>query len=503
MTTPTDTVDKGSAFNVDLTREPDKYDGCFDGVVLPPPGSEERVKLEKKLKRKLDSTILPVVVIMYILNYLDRNNIAAAKLGTMVQDLQLTSTQYSTCVSILFVSYICMQIPSNLMLAKIGHPNIYLPSIMLLWGVMSCLVAVVHSYGPLVVLRLVIGALEAGFYPGVIFYLSCWYTRLELAKRSAIFILGSYLSGAFSGLISYGVMQNLEGVHGLAAWRWLFIIEGVATFGFSLVAIPVLPSLPASTRWLSREERLLGVVRLLEDIKVTEEHAGAGAGGELEKNVDKKITTADRHTKRDRVINFFQIMFCIAGTASINTVFPTIVESLGYDRPRTLLLTAPPWLLCALTSFLNSLHSDRAGERYWHMVWGPVFSSIGFAIGLATDKVAPRYVAIMILLQIYNSWAVGYAWITNTINQPPMKRAAAIALINIGFNVPNIFMPYLFSSNASPRFYAGFSVCLVFAFSSVIGSTILRAQLVRLNKKLGNGEVVDGMDGRTGFRFLY
>ncbi|KAK9459531.1 major facilitator superfamily domain-containing protein [Lipomyces oligophaga] len=465
--------------------------------------------MEKRLKRKLDFTILPLMVGMYILNYLDRNNIAAAKLGTLMQDLNLSSTQYSTCVSILFVSYIIMQIPSNLILARIPRPNIYLPLIMTFWGILSACVGEVQSFGPLVALRILIGAFEAGFYPGVIYYLSCWYTRLELAKRSAIFILGSYLSGAFSGLIAYAVMQTLDGAHGKAAWRWLFIIEGVATVGFALLSIPILPSLPQNTRWLTKEERLLGVVRLLEDMQITEEETRKGvvmeAGDDpTEGKWQKKVALGLRQALSDpKVLVFFQIMFCISGTASINTVFPTIVESLGYERAETLLLTAPPWILCAITCFLNAVHSDRTGERFYHMIWGPTVSLIGFVIGISTTKIAPRYVAIMILLQIYNSWGVAFAWITNTINQPPMKRAAAIAVINIGFNVPNIFMPYLYTSGMSPHFYAGFGVCIMFAFFSVCGCFVMRFLLIRLNKRLAQGEIIDGMDGSTGFRFLY
>lgn len=413
-----------------------------------------------------------------------------------------------------------MQVPSNLILARLGRPNIYLPIIMMIWGLLSALVSVVQSYGTLVVLRLLIGIFEAGFYPGVIYYLSCWYTRLELAKRSSIFILGSYLSGAFSGFISYGVMKNLDGVHGKAAWRWLFIIEGVATVGFSIVCMPILPSLPQNTRWLSKEERLLGVVRLMEDFQQKEHEQSTAIGdlenvtGDNEKSVNaeaigdatfKDITPLQgvKLAVTDmKVIIFCQILFCIAGTASINTVFPTIVDSLEYDQTETLLLTAPPWILCAITCYINAWHSDRTKERFWHMIWGPAVSVIGFAIGLATLKTAPRYVAIMLLLQIYNSWGVGYAWITSIINQPPMKRAAGIAIVNIAFNVPNIFMPYLFSSGASPHFWGGFSLCLVFAALSVVGCVILRFHLIKLNKKLAAGEIVDGMDGKTGFRFM-
>ncbi|KAK9446903.1 major facilitator superfamily domain-containing protein [Limtongia smithiae] len=496
-----DLPEKPVTQNVEVANALGNLAGEYAGLEIPPPGTQERRDIERRLVRKIDFTMLPLIVALYILNYLDRNNIAAAKLSTFVEDLNLSATEYSCVVSIMFVSYILLQIPSNLILARIPRPNLYLPIIMIMWGIFTTLIARVNSFGPLVVLRLLIGAFEAGFYPGVIYYLSCWYTRLELAKRSSIFILGSYLSGAFSGFIAYGVVQNLDGVGGKAAWRWLFIIEGVTTVGVGLLAIPLLPSLPQNTRWLlTKEERLVGVMRLLEDVKLTELQQDACEEARTAVTVKQGVIMALRDPK---VLNFFEIMFCVAGTASINTVFPTIVESLGYEYSKTLLLTAPPWILCAITCYLNSYHSDRTQERFWHMVWGPALSVVGFAIGLATTKTAPRYVAIMILLQIYNSWGVGFAWITNTLNQPPIKRAAAISIINIGFNLPNVFMAYLFTSGDSPQFYAGFSLCLCFAALSIVGCVLMRFQIIRANKRLAEGYKVDGMDGSTGFRFYY
>ncbi|KAK9457079.1 major facilitator superfamily domain-containing protein [Dipodascopsis uninucleata] len=463
---------------------------------------------EKILKRKIDFTILPIVFCMYILNYLDRNNIAAAKLGSLLEDLNLTGTQYSTCVSILFVGYILMQIPSNLILERLGRPSLYLPAAMAVWGILSACTGAVQSYGALVAIRFLIGFFEAVFYPGVVFYLSCWYTKYEIAKRSAIFVCGSWMSGAFSGLISYAVLKDLDGKRGLAAWRWLFIIEGVVTVVFSVFAMFIMPELPATTKWLSKEERLLGVIRMIEDVGV-EDKDEAASPEEIHpdpKTVFEKLRIAlvgfEMAIKDPKAVNSFAIMFSIAVSAGVNTVFPTIVNSLGYGREETLLLTAPPWCLVAITSVLNSYHSDATGERFLHMIWGPVLSLTGFLIALVTTKTAPRYVAMMLILQIYNSWALGYAWLSSTIPRPPIKRAAAVAFVNTGGNIPNVFVPYLFYSTATPHYYAGFSVCLCFAAISMIGCIFLKLQLNRVNKRLARGETVSGMDGSTGFRFM-
>ena len=233
--------------------------------------SEERQHLEKLLIRKIDLRLLPMVIIMYIMNYLDRNNIAAARLAGL-QDppseggLNLSSTQYLTALSILFVGYVLMQIPSNLFLNKIGKPALYLPTVMIIWGVISAATAGAHSYGGLIAIRFFLGFVEAAYFPGCLFFLSSWYTRKELGFRTALLYSGSLLSGAFSGLISAGIANGLDGAKGFRAWRWLFIIEGVITIFLAFVAYIALPNFPRTTSWLTESERQLAIWRLDEDI---------------------------------------------------------------------------------------------------------------------------------------------------------------------------------------------------------------------------------------------
>lgn len=237
----------------------------------PPPlvkdlSSDERQRLELALVRKIDLRLLPMIILMYIMNYLDRNNIAAARLAGLEDELKLTSTQYLTALSILFVGYILMQIPSNLFLNKIGKPAMYLPTVMIVWGIISGATAGVQSYGGLVAVRFCLGFVEAAYFPGCLFYLSAWYTRKELGFRTAILYSGSLLSGAFSGLISAGITKGLDGAKNLRAWRWLFIIEGAITVVIAAAAFFVLPNFPRTTSWLTDNERQLAVWRLDEDI---------------------------------------------------------------------------------------------------------------------------------------------------------------------------------------------------------------------------------------------
>lgn len=476
-----------------------KFEEMFAGVEAPPPMTEERLVIEKKLKRKIDMTILPCVLFMYILNYLDRNNIAAAKLGGMMEDLGLTASQFSTCQILLFAGYIPATIPSNILLEKVGRPRFFISGAMLLWGVLSACVTKVNSFAGLCVLRVFIGVFEATFYPGVIFYLSCWYTRREIGVRAAIYVAGSWLSGAFSGLIAEGVLNNLDGVRGLEAWRWLFLIEGVATVAFSFFCMLILPELPATTRWLSPEERLVGVLRMVEDIGTTDEDVLVESGEKQGPLAGVILVLKD-----PKAYMFVALVFFIASAAGINAVFPTIVNSLGYSYSTTLYLTVPPWVLVAFTSLINSWHSDRVGERFWHCMIGPCISFIGFIIGISTLKFGARYTCMLLMLQMYTSWSLFFSWGVNNMPRPPIKRAAAVAIMNIGANIPNLYVPYLFNANgAAPHFYAGFGFCIAMLLCAISVMVGIRIVLAIQNKKLNNGETVDGMSPESGFRFLY
>jgi MFS family permease len=183
--------------------------------------SEHRARVEKKLKRKLD-TRCALFVLIYIMNYLDRNNIAAARLKGLQDDLKLNNDEYATCLSILYVGYILMQVPSNIMINRIQRPSLYIAAIMLLWGLVSTLSGVVHNFAGMVAIRFFLGFVEAAFLPGALLILSKWYTRRELTTRNAILFCGNLISNAFSALIGAGVLSNMQGVLGHAAWRWLF-----------------------------------------------------------------------------------------------------------------------------------------------------------------------------------------------------------------------------------------------------------------------------------------
>ncbi|KAK2603668.1 hypothetical protein QQS21_004141 [Conoideocrella luteorostrata] len=457
---------------------------------------EERQHLEKALLRKIDIRILPMIIIMYILNYIDR-------FAGLEDDLQLDAdgTQFSTAVSILFVGYLLMQVPSNLLLNKTGKPGKYLPACMAVWGVISAATAGCHSFGGLIAARFFLGFVEAAYFPGCLYYLSCWYTRKELGVRTTYLYAGSLISGAFSGLIAAGITGNMDGTRGLRAWRWLFIIEGAITVVIAIFAFFILPDFPRTTKWLGEEEMALATWRLEEDIGqddwVSSEEQTLWLGF--------KLALEDVKTWVLLVLLFGNI-----SAASVTNFFPTVVATLGYSNVITLLLTAPPYVLGVITTFAVAWHADRTGERFYHVTVPLCLAIATFIISASTTNTAARYVAIMLMIPgLYSGFTTALAWISNTIPRPPAKRAAALAFINAVANCTSIYTSYLYPKSARPRYTGAWIHNCILAAVAIVAAFVLNRMLVRLNKKLDRGERVDGAVNAApgeavehGFRFL-
>ncbi|KAI1467839.1 MFS general substrate transporter [Daldinia caldariorum] len=453
---------------------------------------EQRLELETRLRRKIDWRLLPMIILI--------NNIAAAKLAGLPEDLNLdpNASEFQTAVSILFVGYLLMQIPSNLFLNKIGKPAIYLPACMMIWGVISAATAAVTNFGGLIAVRFFLGFIEAAYFPGCLYYLS--YTRKELGLRTAFLYSGALISGAFSGLISAGITQNMDGARGLGAWQWLFVIEGVITVGVSFAAFWILPNFPRTTSWLSEEEKALAIWRLEEDIGeddwIDSEHQSLWTGA--------RLAFADLKTW---VLLF--LLFGIVASGSVTNFFPAVVKTLGYSNVITLLLTCPPYVLTVITTFINAWHADRTGERYFHIMI-PLFVALAaFILAAATTSLAPRYVAMMLMVPgVYCAFVVALAWISNTLPRPPAKRAAALAFINAVSNASSIYASYMYEDRMAPRYVIAMSVNCGTIFLSMVSATVLRLILVRLNRKLDQGiyvkgaiNALPGTAAEHGFRF--
>ncbi|KEZ45246.1 hypothetical protein SAPIO_CDS2720 [Scedosporium apiospermum] len=312
--------------------EPRKHDA--DHISLPRSGSEDT---PNKSSQGLPSQAP------------GRNNIAAAALAGLKDELDLKGNQFPTAVSILFVGYLLMQVPSNLFLNKIGKPAIYLPTAMVIWGVISAATAGVQSYGGLLTVRFFLGFVEAAFF-------------------------------------------NMDGVRGWRAWRWLFLIEGVITVFIAIGMYFILPNFPRTTTWLSEEEKAVAIWRLQEDV----------GEDDWVSSEDQSLWRGFKLALEDvKTWVLLLLVFCIVASGSITNFFPTVVKTLGYGDVPTLLLTSPPYVLCFIVTCLNSWHADRTGERYFHIVLPLMVAVAAFILAASTTTMVPRYISMM-LMRIYN-----------------------------------------------------------------------------------------------------
>lgn len=214
---------------------------------------------EKKLVRKLDLYLIWLVMGLYLFSFLDRVNVGNARLYSLESDLGLVGNQYQTAVSILFVTYIIFEVPSNLVLKKFT-PRYWIAFITTAWGIIATLTGLVNSYGSFVACRILLGTVEAGLFPGLNVYLTFFYTKHELAMRVGYLFVSSAIAGALGGLLAYGI-GHMDGVAGLHGWRWIMIIEGLPTFCLGIATFFLLPNDAESAYFLNASEKKAMVIR--------------------------------------------------------------------------------------------------------------------------------------------------------------------------------------------------------------------------------------------------
>lgn len=471
--------------------------------------SEEEVqKFMDKTTRKMDLRILPMLVLIYILNYLDRNNIASARLGGLEEDLNLEGAQYQTCISILFVGYILMQVPANMFFNKLARPSVFISILMTVWGGISACTGAIkseHGFAGLLVVRILIGVIESGFFPCALFFLSKWYDAKELSFRTTILYSGSLLSGAFSGLIAAGIIDNMDGTRGLRSWRWLFIIEGCITMAIVPMAYFILPDMPHNTKWITQQER---------DVIMWKMRKGVGKD-DLDKATTESsywqvflLTIKDVKTWYITATLSFLVAAC-----GVTNFFPSVVETLQFSKIITLVLTVPPYMISVVSTYLWARHADKTGERFLHVTVPLLISLASFIISAATLNTGARYFAMCIMIpSLYCSFTIILTWMSNSMPRPPVKRAIAIALMNCLSNSTSIWNAYLYPSSDAPQYLVAFICNCVFIAIAAVFALLTRMRLVQLNKRIANGTMkwenelgkgVDGSQISSDFRYLY
>ncbi|KAJ5649516.1 uncharacterized protein N7484_003239 [Penicillium longicatenatum] len=436
--------------------------------------TEEEKVIERKLRVRIDSLIMPLVVLVYLLNYIDRNNYAAAKLQGLTEELHLTDTQYQTGLSVLFVAYILMQVPSNLLLNYMGRPSLYLGFFVCAWGLVSALTSQVKSYGGIVACRFLLGLVEAPFFAGVLFYLSKWYTKNELAFRMSIFYSGSLISGAFGNLIAAGILNGLKGKRGMSAWQWLYIIEGSITVCVGLLIICILPDFPETWKLLTPEMRRVAERRLA--IEAAEADVDEQGGMSQLKGLKLAMTDIKTYVL---ALGYM----CITGAAGFQNFFPTLAETLGYSDTISLLLVAPPYVFMVFYSLAHSWLSDKMEIRFWFFVYPIVITIVGFVIFMTVGSFGPRYFSMFLMVFVFAQNGTLYSWIANAIPRPPAKRAAAYAFINSIGNSASIWTPYTYIAAEAPYYHTALGVCIGLQAIGGMCGLFMYLNLRMLNKR--------------------
>ncbi|RDW91730.1 MFS transporter-1 [Coleophoma crateriformis] len=423
---------------------------------------------EKDLVRKLDWRILPCGWVLYLLGFLDRGNIGNAKTGGLEEDFNLISSQYSIIVLVFFVSYLVCEVPANMILTRV-RPSLFLPGLGIAWGGFAMLMAATHSWQQLAGIRFLLGIAEAGFAPGCAYYLSSWYRKYELTTRYAIMYTSVPLAGAVSGLLAGVIIQYMDGLAGLAGWRWLFIIEGLASIVAAVVVAFFMPDYPSnSTRFINEEETLLACNRLAVDgIALAQDHGAKGVP-------HWKIFIM---TVKDwRVWAQCFLFVLVTGSQTMQYFIPTLIKSFDWTGYTAQYYTIPPYLAALCYVVISAFLADRYQTK-WPFLCG--LSGLGcvlfIAVTLTQNKMAQYVLTIFAFGTIYGCSPLVKTWVVDVIPQPAAKRAVALALINSIGNASSIYSTWLWPSKDAPRYIPGFAttttwlgVCCICSFGFAI-----------------------------------
>ncbi|KAK7757428.1 hypothetical protein SLS62_000442 [Diatrype stigma] len=403
---------------------------------------------EKKLVAKLDRNIVPLVMLLYTFSFLDRVNIGNARLYDMESDLGLTGNQYQIAVSILFVTYLLFEVPSNLILKPLT-PQRYISFISFTWGIVAMCTGFVHNYGELIAVRLILGALEAGLFPGLTVYLTFYYTKGELALRVGYLFVSAAVAGALGGLLAYGI-GHLAGVGGLSGWRWIMIIEGLPSIALGAAVFFLLPNDPAHARFLTDAEKQLMVARF-------RRHYGDTASAQEFSKEDMLAAFTDWKVWAFVVAQFGADTMLYG----YSTFLPTIIKGLGeWSTAEIQLLTIPCYFIGAVTYMAVAWISDRKQMRGIFCVIFGCVSVVGYGILLSDSTAGVHYFgAILVATGLYVVVGLPLAWLPN--NSPRYgKRTTANGMQLTGGNASGIMTPFIYLSTYAPRYIQGNAVSL-------------------------------------------
>ena len=389
------------------------------------PPSAASAQVAEGAYRKVTLRLIPFLFICYLAAYLDRVNVGFAKLQ-MLSDLKFSETIYGLGAGIFFIGYFIFEVPSNILLARIG-PRVWIARIMITWGVLSAAMAFVNSPMSYYVVRFLLGVAEAGFFPGIILYLTYWYPQARRGRIVAWFMTAVAFSGIVGGPLSGWILQNFSGVHGVAGWQWLFILEGIPSVVLGVVTFFFLDDTLAQAKWLNADEKQL-----------LQQQLNADEAGKRQLPIAQIFSDA-------RVWLFSGIYFCfVMGLYGVGFWLPNIIKNAGVKDVLDIgLLSAVPYIVAAVAMVLLGRSSDRSGERHWHMVITSVLGAAGFLLSsfysdnllIALGGITVATAAVLSAIAL--SWSLPTAYLSGT------AAAAGIAMVNSIGNLSGFVSPYL------------------------------------------------------------
>ncbi|KAF8271580.1 MFS general substrate transporter [Lactarius quietus] len=433
---------------------------------------------EQKLVRKIDLRLIPWLSLLYLLSFLDRTSIGNAKLYGLEKSLHLTDKQYLFALTIFFFPYALFEVPSNIFLKRL-RPSLWLSGLMLLWGIMMTAQGLVHSYGGLLAMRWMLGMMEAGMFPGVVYYLSCWYKRSEFGIRVAIFFSAASVSGAFGGLLAAAI-SNMDGVGGKPGWAWIFILEGLATVVAGAASFFIIQDFPDTARFLSEAERAIVIRRLQDDGQFS-------AGGEKFKLQNVISSLKDWKTWLGICMNVGNVMPVYA----IALFLPSIIHKVWYKATSANLLTVPVYTSACIVNCLVCFAADRLQRRSIFNFALSCLGGLAYIVLISSRTPALSYVAVYFatcgVYPLILPTPSHRAWISNNV-EGSYKRSVSLGTV-IGFgSINGAVSSNVYRASDAPWYRLGHGLVLLYIGIGIVSSITYYVFLRRENAARDRGE---------------
>lgn len=424
--------DKPDLTEMEVTKDSDSRDAS--AIEAQPEGATHDAKAVRRVVRKVDWRLLPILGALYTIALVDRSNIGVARISGMDEDLGLAvGNRASIILMIFFISYILFEIPSNAVLHRLGAANC-LSFYAVAWGFVTLGIGFLKSWQGLAVLRVLLGLFEAGFYPGCIYLVSSWYSRYEVQKRMAIFFLTGSALSAFANILAYGIIQIAK-YHPYKGWRWIYIIEGVITIIAGVASRFIIVDFPDSPRnvFLSDDEKNLILTRLAED----------RGPEEREQVTFKKVL----HTAADWKPWAFSIMYSAGAVGVYAFLFflPIILRGgLNYSLQMSFILSTPPSLFSVIFVMVVSWAADKLRMRGPFVIFQGVIGIVGLCMTGFLKDPTPRYIGTFLGVAAANGFVVTtLAWQANNLIGDA-KRAISTALMISASGLGGIYSSMVF-----------------------------------------------------------